>query len=569
MVSAYILFLQLIVLCVTLLSDSVRNPVEPRDKTQDLTWWQKSIVYQIYPRSFQDSNGDGTGDLQGIISRLKYLKHLGIGAVWLSPFYKSPMDDFGYDISDYRQVDPLFGNMGDFDEMIKTAHKLGIKFIVDFVPNHCSDQHVWFQLSKNRTGKYADYFMWRNSKPNTSLVPPNNWQSLFGGSAWQWVPERNQYYYHAFLKSQPDLNYHNEDVKKEMDNVLRFWLDKGVDGFRIDAIPHLFEASNLSLEVQPGDKDQIGFRFTKNQPEIYAVVERWRKVLDEYQRKDGKVRWLLAETFDIPRSDIQKYYKAGSTPFDFDLVTVKDICNNTVDAKCIRGIIQKGVNRTEGQWPNFVTGNHDNGRVSDRIGPEFVDSMNMLLLTLPGTPTTYYGEEIGMKNANYSGMEPKDTFANSSGDWSNSRDPERSPMQWNASANAGFTTENSTPWLPITPNTDYQHINVQNETALGNSTLSIYKTLAKLRQSSAFLNAEIEFASEDDNVLSYVRSDGTQKFLVVINFGQKAEIVSLASEYKSGPVVAATTRIFDRLYKVIDTQNMLLERGDGMVIHLL
>lgn len=557
-----------IVVCVTLLSEDVRSPAEPDEEKQPLKWWQKAIVYQIYPRSFQDSNGDGTGDIKGIISRLPYLQDLGIGAVWLSPFYKSPMKDFGYDISDYRQVDPLFGTMDDFNEMIKVTHDLGLKFIVDFVPNHCSDQHDWFQLSRNKTGKYANYFIWKDPKtlPNGTKVEPNNWQSVFTGPAWQWDNLRKQYYYHAFLKSQPDLNYHNEDVKKEMDEILKFWLNKGVDGFRIDAIPHLFERSNLSHEVQPNDADQIGYRFTKNQPEIYAVVHRWREVLDKYEEKDGKVRWLLAETFDIPESSRQKYYQAGSTPFDFDLITVKDICHNNVDAKCIRGIIKKGVNLTGDEWPNFVTGNHDNGRISDRFGPEFVDAMNMLLLTLPGTPTTYYGEEIGMKNGNYTGMPPKDTFAIRSNNTADSRDPERNPMQWNNSVNAGFSS--GTPWLPVTDNSDFENINVKVESMYENSTLGFYKNLARLRQNTAFLNAKIEFASDDDNILAYIRSNGSKQFLIVIHFGQNPVTVSLSTGHQSGFVVAATGKIFDRLHKVIDTQNIPLERGDGLVILL-
>ncbi|XP_052276768.1 maltase A2-like isoform X2 [Dreissena polymorpha] len=484
-----------VVACVTFLFPAVRTTVPPTETpTTTLTWWQTTIIYQVYPRSFRDSNGDGVGDLKGVIEKLSYFNDLGVGAVWLSPFFTSPMRDFGYDVSNYTEVDKIFGNMADFDELIRTAHEKDIKIIIDFVPNHTSNESTWFKDSRNSMDQYKDFYIWNAGKtlPNGTHVAPNKWISVFEGSSWTWDDVRKEYYYHAFLDSQPDLNYRNPAVRAAMKDVLRFWLNKGVDGFRIDAIPHLFEHVDLSLEERPGMSDAFDpdrYKYTKNQPEIFDVVREWREVLNQYEGE----RFLVAETVGIPQEERQKYYEAGSVPFFFDLIPVargSRGCPNTL-AQCYLTRIIDGMNLKGAQWPNFVIGNHDNRRIADRIGQEYADAMNMMLLTLPGTPTSYYGEELGMRGGNYTGFQPKDPFAITSNNPNNSRDSERNPMQWSNTVNAGFMDGTGEPWLKITANTEYPRVNVEEEGKVNGSSLQLYKELAQLRARPGFRSTHI------------------------------------------------------------------------------
>lgn len=559
------------VVCVTFLVDDVRDIYDHDGKTAGTPWWKTTIIYQIYPRSFQDSNGDGVGDLQGIISRLSYFNYLNVGAIWLSPFFTSPMKDFGYDVSNYTEVDPLFGNMNDFDNLMKEAKSKGIKVIIDFVPNHTSNESIWFQHSRNAkdsSDPFWDFYIWnKGTMINGTRAPPNNWESVFEGSAWEWDNVRGAYYYHAFLASQPDLNYRNKRVLEKMDEVVRFWMDKGVDGLRIDAIPHLFEIANQSLDEPKGASngfDENLHKYLKNQPEIYSVVKRWRAILDTYEAKDDNSRFLLAETVGIPHEARLKYYEAGSVPFFFNLIPAEDKCNAT--AQCFKTLIMDGVNLTEGLWPNFVIGNHDNRRIADRIGQEYVDAMNMMLLTLPGTPTTYYGEELGMRGGDYSRMTPRDPYAITSHDPTKSRDSERNPMQWDTSLFSGFTNSSQGPWLPITINTEYMKVNVEIEKNKTGSSLDLYRTLAVLRQNEAFQSTNIDFPKMNvTDVLIYIRGSGTNRYLVALNLGEENDGINIAGAAKNATLTFSTKPRQGSL----NLSNIQLKIGEGIIVHLV
>ncbi|KAL3878607.1 hypothetical protein ACJMK2_030941 [Sinanodonta woodiana] len=554
---------------VTLFVKSVRGPAT-KEKA-GLQWWQKDIIYQVYPRSFQDSDGNGIGDLNGIRNRLYYFNDIGVGIVWLSPFYKSPMKDFGYDVSNYTAVDSIFGTMKDFEALMKDAKQKGLKVIVDFVPNHCSDEHPWFKQSKHDFNgtKYRDYFIWsKGVNESGQRVPPNNWQSVFGGSAWTLDNVSGEYYYHQFTPNQPDLNFRNKDVLNEIDNVFRFWLNKGVDGFRIDAIPHLFEVKNLSwnenINVNKSWQENAGRHiYTRDLDEIYGVVRRWRKVLDEFRQDDGSEKFLVLETSDLTKEMRDKYYAAGGVPFFFELLGVQKSCNVT----CLEDIIKRGtLGLPSGGWPNFVIGNHDQRRIAERWGEEFVNAWNMLLLTLPGTPTTYYGEEIGMTGMNYTQNETVDPAALQSNNMSQSRDPERSPMQWSNASQAGFTT-GSAPWLKVNP--DYLTINVAKQNASDSSILSIYKLLAKLRTRSAFQNKDITFTRVTDDILSFTRGDKSDKYLVVINFGSNSATTNFAQlKFESATVEVSTNNAIYNVGSLVNLTSLTLSSAQGLVLKI-
>ncbi|XP_042871777.1 maltase A2-like [Penaeus japonicus] len=374
---------------------------------EELPWWKTSIVYQIYPRSFMDSNGTGTGDLLGIASRADYLRDLGVGAVWLSPVFTSPMADFGYDVSNFTDIDPVFGDLQDFDFFLQEMHDRGLKVILDFVPNHTSDQHEWFLKSVQREEPYTYYYVWADPagyNVTGDPIPPSNWLSVFRGSAWEWVEERQQFYLHQFLPQQPDLNFRNSDVREEMKNAMRFWLDRGVDGFRVDALKFLYEARNL-YEDEPIAQDSevedpLQYEFlehtlTVDQPETFDALAEWRDLLNEYED-----RFLMAEVYaDV--NETMKYYgnethPLADFPFNFRLIDSFQSRDN-LTGESVKAVIDEWMlSLPEGKWPNWVIGNHDNSRVASRLGSDLVDAFNMMTLLLPGTPVVYYGEEIGM-----------------------------------------------------------------------------------------------------------------------------------------------------------------------------
>lgn len=482
---------------------------------QKLDWWQKDSLYQIYPRSFSDASGDGVGDVAGIRSKLDYLKDLGVRSLWLSPIYKSPMDDGGYDISDFRDVDPLFGSMEDFDGLLSDAKAKDMHLIMDLVPNHSSDQHDWFQRSVRREEPYTDFYVWADG---VNGGPPNAWKSVFGGSAWAYSQARGQYYYHQFLPEQPDLNFRNPAVVSEMDDIIRFWLDKGVDGFRLDALKHLFETEDLRA-VEPQLAGKTGSEWTDldhsgittDLPETLDVLAGWREICQEFEEKDGHHRLLMAEVYGNT-SQVMTYYGNGTNmadfPFNFLLVERLKSSADLSGTKLHSVIDEWRSAQPNGTWSNWVLGNHDQPRVASRVGEEAADALNMLLLLLPGTPVSYYGEELAMTDFAVPRALQKDKAG---------RDPQRTPMQWSAEANAGFSA--GEPWLPV--NTNFAVVNVEAQLAAETSHLKVYRALQRLR---AGAGAESLTAGEyrellvTDQIFSFMRMrSGNPGYAVVIN----------------------------------------------------
>ena len=495
-------------------------------------WWQRGVVYQVYPRSFQDSNGDGVGDLPGILSRLDHLSALGVDAVWVSPIYPSPMADFGYDVSDYTGVDPVFGGLEDFDRLVSAAHARGLRMILDYVPNHSSDRHPWFAESRSsRASPKRDWYIWRDPAPGGG--PPNNWLSEFGGPAWTFDAATGQYYYHAYLPEQPDLNWRNPEVRVAMLDALRFWLDRGVGGFRVDAIHHLIE--DASFRDNPPNPDwrpgmsparRVIRAHTMDQPEVHDAIAEMRRVSDGY----GGDRVLIGEAY-LPIDRLMMYYGADLSgfhlPFNFHLLSTP------WRARDIAALVERyEAALPPGGWPNWVLGNHDRSRVASRLGPAQARVAAMLLLTLRGTPTLYQGDEIGMEDVPIPPDRVQDPWERNVPGLGLGRDPVRTPMQWDAGPNAGFTRPGAEPWLPLAP--DHATRNVAAQAEDPRSMLSLHRALLALRRAEPALSvgsyAPVEGAEED--VLAYERRDGAtgRGLLVALNLGgQERELPRAAS----------------------------------------
>jgi alpha-glucosidase len=501
-------------------------------------WWQNGIIYQIYPRSYQDSNKDGVGDLQGIIQRLDHLQWLGVNAVWLSPIYPSPMADFGYDIADYEGIDPLFGTLDDFDQLVNEIHSRGMRIIMDLVPNHTSDQHSWFLESRSsRDNPKRDWYLWQDARSDGS--PPNNWLSVFGGSGWEWDESTGQYYYHAFLKEQPDLNWRNPEVQEAMMNVMRFWLDRGVDGFRVDVMWHIIKDKQLrnnpvnpDYESHMATYEQLVPAYSTDQPEVHNIVKMMRSVLDEYEE-----RMMIGEIY-LPIHKLVVYYgienKGAHLPFNFLLLTMP------WEAQKVAAAIDEyeGAIPTGG-WPNWVLGNHDQPRLSSRIGIQQARIAALLLLTLRGTPTIYYGEEIGMHDVPIPLDEVQDPQGLNMPDKNLSRDPSRTPMQWDNSENAGFTSQ-AQPWLRLARS--YSRFNVQQQKEDPHSMLSFYRRLIKLRQSEpSLMVGNYKPIFSDNQILVYQRHlEGHDCFLILINMSHRPCYFNLPTLKIKGVIAFAT-----------------------------
>jgi len=524
----------------------------------DKVWWRHGIFYQVYPRSFQDSNADGVGDISGVIDRLPYLRALGIDAIWLSPIFPSPMADFGYDIADYVGIDPLFGTMADFDALIEATHAAGLKIILDLVPNHTSDQHPWFiESRRSRDSAKRDWYIWR--APRADGGPPNNWLSEFGGSAWEYDAATRQYYYHAFLAQQPDLNWRNPEVRHAIYDVMRFWLRKGVDGFRVDVIWHLIKDAGFRdnppnpdfRESQPPHQKVLPL-YTTDQPEVHDVIEEVRCVVDEF---GGRV--LIGEIY-LPFERLVAYYgkdlKGAHLPFNFALLSAP------WNARAIERIIHDyEAALPRGAWPNWVLGNHDRPRVASRVGREQARVAAMLLLTLRGTPTLYYGDEIGMRQVAIAPEQVRDPFERNVPGIGVGRDGCRTPMQWDATAYAGFSTV--APWLPLPD--DFSHENVVNLEADERSILSLYKALIALRkQLPQLVSGDYVPIAAQGDLLLYRRQSEGKSVVVALNLG--AEPVSIASEAAglSGKILLSTSldRQGEEIHVTLDL------RGDEGVI---
>lgn len=518
--------------------DPRQNPPSPD------SWWKNGIVYQIYPRSFQDSDGDGIGDLRGIRQRLDYLVALGVDAVWISPIYPSPMADFGYDISDYCGIDARFGTLADFDELVRDAHARGLKVILDFVPNHTSDQHPWFMQSRSsRHDPKRDWYIWRDPAPDGG--PPNNWLSNFGGPAWTLDAATGQYYLHSFLREQPDLDWRNPDVRAAMYEALRFWLRRGVDGFRIDVLYHLvkdalFRDNPANPAFVPGGDPSHSLLplYTADLPEVQDIVREMRAVVDAFSDAQGE-RVLIGELY-LPLARLMAYYGLDSNgvlqgvqlPFNFQLI----------GAQWQADVIRRLVHDYEaalppGAAPNWVLGNHDKPRIASRVGPLRARLAAMLLLTLRGTPTLYYGDEIGMTDVPIPPDEVQDPFEKNEPGKGLGRDPQRTPMQWSTGAHAGFSQ--GRPWLQLAD--DWATHNVELQQADAASMLALYRRLIALRRAEPALHAGAwEPVDAGADVVAYARSFAQRRLVVLLNFAEAPRDIDGSVVGTKADVLAST-----------------------------
>jgi alpha-glucosidase len=507
-------------------------------------WWKNAVIYEIYPRSFQDSNGDGIGDLNGITQRLDYLQKLGIDAIWLTPIYPSPQVDFGYDISDYTNIDSQYGTLADFDRLVAEAHKRHIGIVMDLVLNHTSDQHPWFKESESsRTNAKADWYMWHDPKMvDGHREPPNNWESVFGHSAWQWDPARQQYYYHRFYIQQPDLNWNNPAVRKAMYDVERFWIQHGVAGFRLDAITSLFEdpqdrdeAYVLGPDGKPlinayGDK-VVETNLTDNLPEVNDVLRELRQVANQTQ---GRKVILIGETYLRSVDDLRKMYGAHNDELDLPMDMEVGFPPNGVDVLDVnrfRARINEAETEIDGNMPLFVFDNHDNPRWDRWVSDDHRDDVGRVIAAIlfasRDTAMMYYGDEIGMATTPPTRKEDvKDPIGITGWPKEKGRDGERTPMQWDADKDAGFSTAAKT-WLPIPPS--YTSVNVAAEEKDPNSLLHWYEQLIALKRSDPALHAgdEIMLNTGDQHVLSWLRkSPDGEAVIVACNFTAEPQTVS-------------------------------------------
>nr|XP_020656184.1 neutral and basic amino acid transport protein rBAT [Pogona vitticeps] len=526
-----------------------------------LSWWQASPIYQIYPRSFKDSNKDGNGDLKGIQEKLDHIQYLNIKTVWITSFYKSALKDFGYGIEDFQEIDPMFGTMKDFENLVASIHEKGLKVIMDLIPNHTSDKHKWFQLSRNRTGKYTDYYIWHDcTHVNGSTIPPNNWVSIVGNSSWEYDAVRNQCYFHQFGKEQPDLNFRNQDVKDEIHDVIRFWLGKGIDGFSIRTAKFLLEATHLRDEPQVNKSQNpdsitaysdLYHDYTTTQVGMHDIVRSFRHTMDKFSTEPGRYRFMGTDADDNIEGTMMFYgtsfIQEADFPFNRYLLKMEEISGNSI----FEMVALWMKNMPRAKWPNWAVGDPNSARVSSRIGKEYINVINMLLLTLPGTATTYYGEEIGMEDT----LSEITTF------------PEKTPMQWDDSPYAGFSDGNTT-WISV--NHDYLNINVKVQQTQQNSTLNLYRELSSLRTNELPIHRGwMCYIWNDSNVFAYVRElDGLNRvFMMVLNFGLKAttDLQAAVPDLPSEALIKLSTN-FNNNDKVVSTKAINTEKGEGLIL---
>jgi len=512
------------------------------EHVKTVPWYRNGVLYQIYPLSFADSNGDGYGDIQGIIQHLDYLaggeESLGVAAIWLSPMYRSPMKDFGYDISDYRDIDPIFGTMDDFDQLVEEVHARGMKLLMDFVPNHSSDQHPWFREAKqSRVSARRDWYIWANPKADGS--PPNNWLSVFGGSAWTFDKATGQYYLHTFLANQPDLNWRNPKVRAEMEDTLRFWLRKGVDGFRTDAVAHIFK--DAQLRDDPINPDYVE-----------GVWDPATKYLRKYSSMQGDLMILLSELCDVIDVDddsmmiseaylgieqMKPMYRACQrhpihTPFNFNLM------DREWGASSYAGWIDAYEASLRPQdLPNYVLGNHDKPRIASRVGLERARLLAVLQLTLRGLPIIYDGDELGVPNDDVPEPNVRDSWKSLSHGMSLGRDKDRGPMPWNSEINNGFTT--GTPWQPIAPS--LHRLAVKSQERDPDSTLNLYRHLIHLKSSIRALTFGTyrRLKTDHEDIYAFEREFKTSRCIILLNFSDSKQVVSVEGN-ESGKLLIST-----------------------------
>lgn len=544
-----------------------------KDKPLHNTVMTGHVVYQIYPRSFMDSNGDGIGDLQGIISRLDYLndgteKSLGINMIWLSPFYPSPMEDFGYDISDYCNVAEEFGTLDDFKELVHEAHKRGIKLMIDLVPNHTSDQHAWFEESRHsKFNPKRDWYTWRDAQPDGS--PPNNWLSVFGGSAWTWDEATGQYYLHSFLKEQPDLNWENPEVREAIKAAMRFWLDMGVGGIRVDAVDWMAKDSRFrdnppNPKYAPGVDDPYHEHlriYSQNGPQLFEYVREMAEVVKEYP-----YGFMVTETYPHRRNVVQEYLRVYdnylaevAAPFNFEGILLP------WQAAAYKSFVDKFQSELADKRhyvPIYVLGNHDNSRVATRLGPAAARTAAMLLLTLPGVTFIYYGDELGMTDRPIPPDLVQDPFEKRVPGKGLGRDPERTPMQWDATKYAGFSKAET--WLPV--NDNRKDVNVVSERADRHSFLRLYQELIFLRNNShtIMVGDYHSLAIDNDFIFGFLREYEGRRILVLLNFSDKKQ--KFGTIFETGDLMITTG--LERSEEKISLNEVTLGPNEGWVVRL-
>jgi alpha-glucosidase len=489
------------------------------DMGKEFLWWRDGVIYQIYPRSFADSNGDGIGDLPGIIGKLDYLVELGVDGIWLSPINPSPDKDFGYDVADYFDIDPKYGTLADFDRLLKEAHKRNLHIIMDLVLNHTSDQNAWFQASRSsRDNPYRDWYIWREN-PKGKKYPPNNWQSIFGGKAWQYDEKTEQWYYHMFVKEQPDLNWRNPDVYKKMMDVFRFWLDKGVDGFRLDVFNEYFKDDQFrNNPTKAGLRafDRQKHIYDGNRPEMKSTVRDIRAITDKYSE-----RYVVGETFIASLEEATQFCGDNKLHANFDF----SFTSSPWKAGRFYRVITSWDNllTANDAWPNYVLNNHDVPRSATRFTHgEKDDRLKVaatMLLTLRGTPYMYYGEEIGMRDIKLKRSELQDPVGIHYWPLPVGRDGCRSPMQWNETENAGFSK--GKPWLKIHPNFPKRNVAAQKKEP--DSLFNFYKRLLTIRKTNPVFQkgSFMPLTYEPRKLLAYLRKYENQTALVVLNFSPR------------------------------------------------
>jgi alpha-glucosidase len=541
----------------------------PADQHADhlVRWWQRAVVYQVYPRSFQDSNGDGIGDLPGVVARIDHFVELGVDAVWLSPFYPSPMADFGYDVADYCDVDPIFGTVDDFDELVAAAHHRGLKVIVDLVPNHTSDRHPWFEESRSsRDNPKRDWYVWRDGRSDGQ--PPNNWLANFGGPSWTFDDTTGQWYLHSFLPQQPDLDWRNPEVRVAMFDVVRFWLAHGVDGFRVDVAhaigkdPELRDnppnPSGGAMHKDLGDYDSQLHVHDKNHPFVHELYREFRQLLDTWP--DGKDRVIIGEIHLYDLEQWALFFGEGDEmqlPFNFGLLkTPWRAADVAAHVEAVELVTDAGRLR----WPSYVLGNHDEHRIASRVGPDQVRVAMLLLLTLRGTPTLYYGDELGHPDVVIPPEREQDPWGLRVPGLGLSRDPARTPMPWEPVPGAGFTDDGAEPWLPIVD--DLHAFSVSSQRDDPRSMLAFTRELLGVRRThESLVTGSYRTLLVDESVYAFERARGDERTIVVANLTCVPSEVDLGG----GPATVVSSTGLDR-FGVVDLAAVALGPDEGLVL---
>ncbi|GAA3738226.1 alpha-amylase family glycosyl hydrolase [Salinactinospora qingdaonensis] len=529
-----------------------------------MRWWQTGVIYEVFLRSFADASGDGVGDVQGVIQRLPYLEWLGVDVIWLSPLYPSPMRDSGYDVTDLCDVHPALGTLADMDQLLKEAHGRGLRVVLDLVINHTSAEHPWFQRSRSsREDPYRNWYIWRDPAPDGGA--PNNWQSVTGGSAWSFDEHTGQYYLHSFLPFQPDLNWREPQVREAVHDVVRFWLDRGVDGFRIDMVDFLVkdadfrdEPPNLDYDPSP-DKPwysswyQNQHIYSSNHPDCHGAIKELRALIDSYGD-----RVAIGELdFHTPLADQLTYFGDDDElhlPFNFGLVPLP------FTAEALRSYIDEYDTKIGQHWPNYTLGNHDLPRIASRFGEHGARLAALLLLTLRGTPTLYYGDELGMTNVTVPPEQIQDPWEDRQP--GSGRDPARSPMPWDGGHHAGFSTVE--PWLPLGPNRQH-HVAAQAQDPA--SPLTLYRRLLTLRRSSrALVGGEYRSIAAPDGCFAYLRETPDESMLVALNLTDRETELSLNPRPPARVLLSTRTDLPER--GPISGTSLHLAAWEGVVVHV-